>query len=134
MIYQDNITSFEELLEKDRSFTVHQNNIKQLMIEMYKVVHGLASDVMKDIFTPCMHNFNLRSQSDFLLPQIKTVSFGKNSIRYLGPIIWNSLPLEWRLSNCLLEFKKVIKDWRPSDCPCRLCAQYIADLGFLNYN
>ena len=134
MIYQDNITSFEELLEKDKSFTVHQNNIKQLMIEMYKVVHGLASDVMKDIFTPCMHNFNLRSQSDFLLPQIKTVSFGKNSIRYLGPIIWNSLPLEWRLSNCLLEFKKVIKDWRPSDCPCRLCAQYIADLGFLNYN
>ena len=59
MIYEDNLSSFEELLEKDKFFTVHQNNLKQLVIETYKVVHGLTSDLLKDTFTLCSRDINL---------------------------------------------------------------------------
>ena len=47
MIYEGNSSSFEQFLKQDRSFTVHQNNIKQLAMLMYKVVQGLTSDVIK---------------------------------------------------------------------------------------
>ena len=37
IVYQDNISSFEDLLKKDRSFTIHQRNIQSLVIELFKV-------------------------------------------------------------------------------------------------
>ena len=40
IIYNDKRSSFEELLVKDNSFSVHHNNIHTLAIEMYKVVNG----------------------------------------------------------------------------------------------
>ena len=39
--YQDYESSFEVLMEKDRSITVHQRNLQNLMTEMYKTKNGL---------------------------------------------------------------------------------------------
>ena len=36
LIYNNFTTSFEQLLDKDNSFTIHQQNIQSLAIEMYK--------------------------------------------------------------------------------------------------
>ena len=36
-IYQDNVSSFEELLKKDNSARVHQRNLKTLATEIYKI-------------------------------------------------------------------------------------------------
>ena len=44
IIYDDSTSSFVSLLERD-SFSVHDSNIQQLAMEMYKVAHGLASEV-----------------------------------------------------------------------------------------
>ena len=32
IVYKDNISSFEDLLKKDRSFTIHQSNTQSLAI------------------------------------------------------------------------------------------------------
>ena len=37
MIYNDQISSFQELLDKVNSFTVHHFNAQSLVIEMFKV-------------------------------------------------------------------------------------------------
>ena len=50
MIYNDYDTSFEGLLERDNSFTVHENNVKRLLIELYKVENGLSSQIFSNIF------------------------------------------------------------------------------------
>ena len=42
VVYLDYTSSFEELLQKDNSVTVHQHNIQLLAIEMFKVVTGIA--------------------------------------------------------------------------------------------
>ena len=42
------------------------------------------------------HNYNLRSGSKLLLPNVKTVFKGKNSISYFGSLIWNFIPFELR--------------------------------------
>ena len=46
LIYSDRIFSYEELLDKDNSVPIHQNNLQKLTIEMFKTYTGLASQVM----------------------------------------------------------------------------------------
>ena len=41
IVCNDTITSFEELLVKDKTFRIHHQNIQSLAIEMYKVVDNL---------------------------------------------------------------------------------------------
>ena len=50
IVYKDNISSFEDLLKRDRSFTIHQRNIQSLAIELFKVKGNLSNNIMYDIF------------------------------------------------------------------------------------
>ena len=62
IVYKDNISSFEDLLKKDRSFTIHQRNIQSLAIELFKVKGNLSNNIMYDIFQTRKINYNLRSK------------------------------------------------------------------------
>ena len=78
------------------------------------------------------YNYNLRSRSDLTVPSINTLFKGQNSISYFGSVIWNLIPAELRGINSFQVFKSEIKEWRPTNCPCRLCRNYIGNLGFVN--
>ena len=41
------------------------------------------------------------------------------------------MPQNARESNSLNEFKSLIKFWKPDTCPCRLCINYIVQVGFI---
>ena len=40
LVYKDSEYTFEQLLEKDDSLTIHHRNIQKLAIEIYKVIHN----------------------------------------------------------------------------------------------
>ena len=65
IVYKDNISSFEDLLKRDKLFTIHQRNIQSLAIELFKVKESLSNNIMYDIFQTRKINYNLRSQTDF---------------------------------------------------------------------
>ena len=50
IVYNDNTSSYKELLEIDNSVSVHHRNIQIFATELYKIVNGLSSDIMKDVF------------------------------------------------------------------------------------
>ena len=50
IVYSDNTSSFEELLETDNSVSVHHRNIQVLATELYKLVNGLSPEIMKEAF------------------------------------------------------------------------------------
>ena len=75
LVYDDYVSTFEELLEKDNSFTAHHYNIQTLYIELYKVFSGQFQTIFSDLFERTNINYNLRSQPDFVIPQVKTVKF-----------------------------------------------------------
>ena len=45
------MSSYEELLGKDRSVSVHHRNIQSFTIEMLQIKHGQSCDIAADIFT-----------------------------------------------------------------------------------
>ena len=76
--------------------------------------------------------YNLRGNSNFAVSNVKSVFHGSENISYLGPKIWDIVPLELKQLTNLNAFKKGIKNWQPKNCPCRLCKQYILNLGFIS--
>ena len=63
IVCNDTITSFEELLVKDKTFTIHHQNIQSLAIEMYKTVNNLPGGNLREFFVRSNHNDNHRSRS-----------------------------------------------------------------------
>ena len=131
LVYDDYETSFSDLLAIDGSFTVYHTNIQTLLLEMCKIKHNLSESCLKDLRNVVNGNYNFRSQSDFGVPGINTVFYGANSIRYFGSVIWNSLPNDLRDICDFHLFKTTIRRWKPVDCPCRLCKNYLGGLGFV---
>ena len=123
---------FEELLVKDKTFTIHRQNIQSLAIEMYKAVNNLPWGNPSYFFVRNNHNYNRRSRSELTVPSINTVFKGQNSVNYFGSVIWKSIPAELRGINSCQVFKSEIKAWRPTKCHYRLCKNYIGNLGFVN--
>ena len=76
IVYQDDISNFEQLLEKDNSFSIHHQNIQTLAIEMYKVHYGLSENSFYDIFENLRSSYNLRSQCDFDIHSVSTDNYG----------------------------------------------------------
>ena len=98
---------------------------------MYKIKHDLSERCLKDLFSAVDRNYNLCSQYDFRVPGINTVFYGANSIKYFGSVIWNSLPNYLRTICDFDLFKTAMQRWKPVDCRCRLCKNYLDGLGFI---
>lgn len=132
IVYNDKQSSFEELLNKDSSVSIHHRNIQSLAIEMYKVASGISPELLNEVFQLRGENhYNLRHTSQFIIPPVNTVFNGSESAFYLGPKILELIPSEVKQIGSLAGFKKEIKNWKPINCPCRLCKIYIQNVGFL---
>ena len=131
LVYKDPQLSFEELLRKDNSFTIHYRNLQKLATEMYKIYNNISPDLMKLNFPDRTVSYNLRNKNPFLNANVKTVYNGTETISFRGPKIWAQIPEEIRKSKSLIEFKAKIKKWEPTGCTCRLCKVYICNVGFI---
>ena len=95
IVYSDNSSSFEELLETDNSVSVYHRNIHVLATELYKIVNGLSPDIMKEVF-PINENtsYSTRNKRKLYLRSIKSVAFGSETLSHLAPKIWKLVPIE----------------------------------------
>ena len=65
IVYNDNESTFEDLLKKGNFVSIHHENIWLLGIELYKVKNNLSTHLMSEIFSLRNIDCNLRSQTDF---------------------------------------------------------------------
>ena len=132
VIYNDKSSSFKELLERDNSISIHEQNVRTLVIEMFKVSKGISSTLFSEVFSYRDNNrYSLRSDSIFSLPPVKSVHYGTESIAFFGPKIWEIIPSDFKEIESLQEFKIAIKNWKLVNCPCRLCKTYVHGVGFV---
>ena len=130
VVYKNDDLTFQQLLQKDNSFTIHERNLQKLAVEMYKVKNNLSPTPVQELFIQGNLQ-NLRNDKDWEIPKVRTVNNGIETIRYRGPKTWDLVPKEIKTSKSLSEFKIKIKAWKPQGCTCRLCKIYICNLGFL---
>ena len=131
LVYKNENSTFDELLDLDNFVTVHQINLQKLAMEMYRAKKHISPTPMQEIFTEQIIPYDLRNERCWQVPNARIVYNGLESIRYRGPKIWASLPTTIKESKSLAEFKTKTKTWKDSNCTCRLCKTYIANLGFI---
>ena len=120
-VYRDYKSSYEELLDKAKLQCLHLGRLRSLATEIHKAVHGGAPPYVSSLFTERESEYSLRRNHSLILPPYNTISFGKQSIRYTGPKVWNSLPNNLRDTTSLKEFKNLISTWSGTKCTCSLC-------------
>ena len=130
IVYNDDHSSFDELLNRDVSFTIHEKNVQILAIEIFKGINGLSPEIMKHVF-PLKESYEYCPRFPFKTVNINSVSYGTETLSFIGPKIWALLPNDLRKVKSLPEFKRKIKLWKPQKCPCRLCKIYVAGVGFV---
>ena len=130
IVYDDHVSNFDELLQKDGSMTIHERNIQLLATEVYKTVNGYAPKIMNEVFQ-VKDKLNYCTRFPFKSRNVRTVAYGTETLSYIGPKIWSLIPDDIKLSASLSEFKIKIKRWKPVNCPCRLCKTFVEGVGFV---
>ena len=77
LIFNDRVSPFCELLVKDESVSIHQKNLRTLVIEIYKVLKELSPSIFSNIFnTSNCNRYELRNQCEFVVPRFMKKEFG----------------------------------------------------------
>ena len=97
--------------------TFEIKRLRQIAIEIYKTLHDMNPPYIKDIFKKRTGRTSQRLANNIKCIDKYETKFGKNSLRYLGPILWNSLPHHIKALDNFDEFKDFMKHWGEPGCP-----------------
>ena len=109
--YQDNTSTFQELLNKDNSVSIHHRNLQVLATEMFKIHRGLSPEILRETSVSKTSLYNLGRNDNFEKRKVHSVYQGTESLSFLGPKIWDLVPVELKQPETLYFFKLKIKNW-----------------------
>ena len=131
IVYDDDVSTFDQLLTIDKSFCIHHQNIQRLLTEIYKALHDISGNSLKELFVKRESIISLRSKPELVIPSVNSVLKGKNFLKHFSSIILNSLPIEIPEDHSISLFVTKIKQWKPITCPCTICKSYIGRGGYI---
>lgn len=120
-VHNDYETDYSSLLKFNNSVTMEVKRMRYLCIEIYKTLHGLNPEYMKDLFQLSESRYSSRRPQDLAVPRVNQTRYGLRSIRYEGAKIWNHLPNSLKSAQNLDNFKNLIKTWEGPNCGCNFC-------------
>ena len=121
----DYSTYDENLLEKAGNVKMRVDRLRNLCVEIYKIINKLNPEFMNNIFKVKENKRLVREQYKLNLetPKWNQVTFGAKSLKVYGPKVWNSLPFHIKTSKNLIQFKSLIKNWNGNSCSCTVCTK-----------
>ena len=122
-----------------KGFTTQQYLLEMLenwkrSVNNSKIFIALLIEISKTF--PCLGQRNeehhdLRQNSQFTIPSIRTLYHGSESILFQGPKTWKVLPDRLKNANSIEAFKMKIKKRKPENCSCRLFKFYVQNVSFV---
>ena len=113
---------YQQLLYNCGKSTLFLQRLQKLMEVIYRILNGLYPSYLNDIIT-VEEIQHLRCQARLLVPRFNTMRYGKKSVSYLSPVLWNTLDNGIKRCNVLTASKKRMKLWKGPTCNCGFCAQ-----------
>ena len=107
-VFKSKSETYSKLLTRAGLPSLYQQRLQDIAIFMYKVKNGLVPTYITEIFNTAPKRYNLRN-ADFNIPRFRTVRYGKHSLRYFGPHLWNKLEQSDRENPNFKSFKNSIK-------------------------
>ena len=120
IIYQSD-ESYENLLNLDKSVSLHQRPLKFLVTEVFKSVSKTNSKFMWSYFSSKNLSYILGNGPCLSLPSVRSTVYGTNSVHFKGTFIWNNLPYFAESTTSVFEFKRNLKTLGSIDCSCLIC-------------
>ena len=108
LIYNDHVSTFQDILEITKEKKIHQNNLECLAKEIYKFLNDLSPSIMNGGFMIRNNNYNLRNFQSLYSTNKRTVKYGTETITYRGPQIWSLVPGRTKNACSFDIFKKEI--------------------------
>ncbi len=121
-LFDDYESDYEHLLSLANKPTIEVRKLRFLAIEIFKTINELNPSFMTKIFT--LNTERIASRKVLKVKSQASRRYGTNSLRSLGPRIWNALPLEIRTCEHLNTFKALINTWSGPNCTCSNCGSF----------
>ena len=106
-VFRDSKSTYKELLKKANLKSLYKRRLQDIACMMFKVKHDLCPPSVKNLFSLKSSTYNLRG-ADFYTPRFNTVTYGKHSLRYIGPTLWNRLSTNLKNLPSLKSFRRQI--------------------------
>lgn len=120
-IFNDNISTYEELLAKANMPSLQNRRIQDMCILIYKVIYATTPTPLSSLLSLRSNQRNLPSKMKLILPRANTSKYGLHTFRYYGPKMWNSLQDELRAAPTIRNFVSQIRKITFDTCSCFLC-------------
>ena len=117
-VYNDYTTEYHQLLDSHDLTTLYGKRIRAICCEIYKTKNGLNPDFMNDIFESRPSLYPTRKPHDLYVPKANQQTFGYNSLRIEGPILWNQLPDDLKNAPTITIFQEKISEFVFPYCKC----------------
>ena len=66
IVYDDNVSTFDQLLAMGKSYRIHHQNIQRLLTKIYKALHGISGENLKELFVKRGSTISLRSKPELV--------------------------------------------------------------------
>ena len=110
ILIDDHESMFEVLLVKNDEINIHTQNLRVLMIVIYKTLNNTNPPFMQGHFIKKTPGLKIYKQ----IPAAKSITFGIDSIKFRGSLLWNSIPdlIKRASSSCCIQKKHGKLEWR----------------------
>ena len=109
MIFNDNMSDYQTLLEKSKKTLMEIKRLRNLATEVFKTVNNLTPSFMKNTFTS-KENARVRP-NNIAVKSHNSATYGDKSLMKLGPKVRNELPEKIKSETSYKTFKEYIDLW-----------------------
>ena len=130
-VYNNTSSTFQELLQRNRSVNIHRKNVQILTMEVFKVVNNIYPAIMKTFFDFRENRYNIRNFEEMRQQKVRTVRYGLETALYRAPQLWSLVPEDSKPLRNFNLLKSKIKHWECTECPCKFPRTYLKNISYV---